>query len=100
MKSWTLRNALPLALLAVVFSVVLVEPAAAQALGGAENILQNIVDAFTGNIARLIAIIAAVIIGFAFLFGYVDLRVVGYFVVGCIIVFGAAEIVDMMQSGG
>lgn len=93
-----LRIVLPLALLAAVMSVLLVEPAAAQDLGGAENILQNIVDALTGNIARLIAIIAAIVIGFAFLFGYVDLRTVGYFIVGCIIIFGASELVDMMAG--
>jgi len=89
---------LPVALFALIFSVVLVEPALAQSLGGAENILQTIVDALTGNIARLIAIIACIIIGFAFMFGYVDLRVVGYFVVGAIILFGAAEIVDMLRT--
>lgn len=99
MNSLPLRNALPLALLAVVFSVALVEPAAAQSLGGAETIFQNIVDALTGNIARLIAIIAAIIIGFAFLFGFADLRIVGYFIVGCIIIFGASELVDMLASG-
>lgn len=91
---------LPLMLVAVLFSAVLVEPAMAQSLGGAESILETIVDALTGNIARLIAVIAAVVIGLAFLFGYVDLRVVGYFVVGCIIVFGAREIVDLMAGSG
>lgn len=88
----------PLVFVAVAFSVVMVEPAFAQSLGGAETILQTIVDALTGNIARLIAIIAAVVIGFAFLFGYVDLRTIGYFIVGCIILFGAAEIVDLVAT--
>ncbi|NSZ10052.1 MULTISPECIES: TrbC/VirB2 family protein [Agrobacterium] len=90
---------LPVMFLAVMFSALMIEPAMAQSLGGAESILQNIVDALTGNIARLIAIIACIIIGFCFLFGYVDLRTVGYFVVGAIIVFGAAEIVDLVASG-
>ncbi|PSH70128.1 Type IV secretory pathway AvhB2 protein [Phyllobacterium brassicacearum] len=89
---------LPLTIVALLLSVLFVEPAAAQSLGGAENILQTIVDALTGNIARLIAIIACIIIGFAFLFGYVDLRTVGYFVVGAIIVFGAKEIVDLLAQ--
>ncbi|NNU63384.1 TrbC/VirB2 family protein [Ochrobactrum soli] len=89
---------LPMAIIALFFSVLFVEPAAAQSLGGAENILNTIVNALTGNIARLIAIIACIIIGFAFLFGYVDLRVVGYFVVGAIIVFGAKEIVDLLAK--
>lgn len=89
---------LPLAIVAIFLSVIFVEPAAAQSLGGAENILQTIVDALTGNIARLIAIIACIMIGFAFLFGYVDLRTVGFFVVGAIIVFGAKEIVDLLAQ--
>lgn len=89
---------LPLLLMAAILSVVLVEPAAAQSLGGAESILETIVDALTGNIARLIAVIACIFIGFAFLFGYVDLRTVGYFVVGAIIVFGAREIVDLLSN--
>lgn len=90
---------LPVLMLALAFSVVLVEPAAAQSLGGAESILETIVNALTGNIARLIAVIACIIIGFMFLFGYVDLRVVGYFILGAIIVFGAREIVDLLSSG-
>ena len=89
---------LPFALVALCFSIVFIEPAAAQSLGGAENILNTIVNALTGNIARLIAIIACIIIGFAFLFGYADLRVVGYFIVGAIIVFGAKEIVDLLAK--
>ena len=92
------RRFLPFAIVALSFSMLFIEPAAAQSLGGAENILNTIVNALTGNIARLIAIIACVIIGFAFLFGYVDLRVVGYFVVGAIIVFGAKEIVDLLAK--
>ncbi|WP_285295579.1 TrbC/VirB2 family protein [Aureimonas altamirensis] len=91
---------LPTLLVAMTVSAFMVEPALAQSLGGAESILESIVDALTGNIARLIAVIAAVVIGLAFLFGYVDLRVVGYFVVGAIIVFGAREIVDLLAGSG
>jgi type IV secretion system protein VirB2 len=81
-----------------VFFVVFIEPSFADALGGAEKILNTIVDALTGNIARLIAVIACVTMGFAFLFGYVDFRVVGYFVLGCIIIFSAKEIVDLLAN--
>ncbi|MBB3948407.1 type IV secretion system protein VirB2 [Rhizobium skierniewicense] len=90
---------LPLMMAVVFFSAVMVEPAFAQSLGGAESILETIVDALTGNIARLIAIIACILVGFGFLFGFVDLRTVGYFVVGAIILFGAREIVDLLSSG-
>lgn len=88
----------PLTIAALAFAVLFVEPAAAQSLGGAESILTKIVDTLTGNPARLIAVIACIIIGFAFLFGYADLRVVGYFVIGAIIVFGAREIVDLLAK--
>ncbi|MDH2092617.1 MULTISPECIES: TrbC/VirB2 family protein [Agrobacterium] len=90
---------LPLMLAVVFFSAVMAEPAFAQSLGGAESILETIVDALTGNIARLIAIIACILVGFGFLFGFVDLRTVGYFIVGAIILFGAREIVDLLNSG-
>jgi type IV secretory pathway VirB2 component (pilin) len=71
---------------------------AAGSLSGAQSVLQSIVDVLTGDIARLVAIIACVVIGFTFMFGYVDLRTVGYFIVGVIILFGATEIVDLLKK--
>jgi len=99
--NFRLLRFLPLAMVAVFLSLFIMEPALAQGAGGlagAESVLEKIVGALTGNVARLIAIIACIIIGLAFMFGYVDLRTVGYFVIGTIIVFGAREIVDLLKT--
>lgn len=89
---------LPLALLAVILSALMVEPAAAQSLGGVETVLQSVVDLLTGNVARLIGIIAVVFIGLAWAFGYADMRTAGMTVLGLVIVFSAAEVVDLLAG--
>jgi len=86
----------PLAIVALLLSILLIEPAAAQSLGGAETTLNTIITALTGNIARLLATIACIIIGVTWMFGLVDLRIVGFFVIGAIIIFGAKDIVGMI----
>ena len=83
------------ALLAVagLLTLTLIEPAAAQSHGGVEKVLQNIVDALTGNEAKLLATIAVIVTGMAWMFGYLDLRKAGYVIFGVAILFGASEIV-------
>lgn len=54
--------------MATVFSLALIEPSLAQA-GGIESVLQNIVNMLQGNVARLLAIIAVIIVGIAWMFG-------------------------------
>lgn len=75
----------------------LAEPAFAQDVGG---FLQNFVDFLTGNNARLLAVAAVVIVGFLWMFGLFDLRRAAIVVLGIVVVFGAAEIVDMITGGG
>jgi len=97
----TLSRFLPVALLAILGTVLFMEPALAQGAGGlagAESALEKIVGILTGNVARLIAVIACILIGLAFMFGFVDLRTVGYFIIGTIIVFGAKEVVDLLKT--
>ena len=73
------------------FWLTLVEPAFAQAAGSnVEGFLQNVVDMLTGNIARLIAIIAVVLLGLSVMFGVLDMRRAGGTILGIIIVFSAA----------
>ncbi|ARM14573.1 UNVERIFIED_ORG: type IV secretory pathway VirB2 component (pilin) [Rhizobium esperanzae] len=57
------------ALMAVAIVACLVEPAFAQA-AGVETVLQNIVTMLTGNIARLLAVIAVIIICIAWILGF------------------------------
>lgn len=72
------------------------QPAMAQDV---EGLLQNVVDMLTGNTARLLAVIAVVVVGVLWMFGLFDLRRAAIVVLGIIVVFGAAEIVDMLTGG-
>lgn len=92
---WQQAGALALACCAC--ALVMTEPAYA-AGGGIEKVMQNIVDLLTGNTARLLAIIAVIIVGIGWSFGRVDMNKAGAVVVGIAVVFGAAEIVDMMMK--
>ncbi|CUX55064.1 TrbC/VirB2 family protein [Agrobacterium deltaense] len=80
-------------LMAVVIVACFVEPAFAQS-AGIETVLQNIVTMLTGNIARLLAIIAVIIICIAWMFGYMDLRKAGFWIIGIGGIFGATELVN------
>ena len=84
--------------MAFVTVAMLVEPAFAQA-AGIETILQNVVDLLQGNIFRLFATIAVILIALAWMFGYLDLRKAAYVVLGVAIVFGASEIVSTLTGG-
>ena len=86
------------AAMAAVFSLTLIEPSFAQS-GGIESVLQNIVNMLTGNVARLLAIIAVIIVGIAWMFGYLDLRKAAFVVLGIGIIFGATEIVNTISGG-
>lgn len=83
---------------AAVLTVATIEPAFAQATAGIESVLQNIVNMLTGNVAKLLAIIAVILVGIAWMFGYLDLRKAAYVVLGVAIIFGASEIVTMLTG--
>lgn len=92
------RHGAVLASASVLLTIAMVEPAAAQSLGGVEKVLQNIVDALTGNVAKLLATIAVIVVGMAWMFGYLDLRKAGYVIFGVAILFGASEIVSTITG--
>lgn len=69
----SLKNSAALLCMATVLSIALVEPALAQT-ANIEGVLQNIVNMLTGNVARLLATLAVIIVGIAWMFGYLDLR--------------------------
>ena len=91
------RHATVLTLLALVAMTALIEPAAAQT-ANVEKVLQNIVDALTGNVAKLLATLAVIITGLAWMFGYLDLRRAGFVIIGVAILFGASEIVGTLTG--
>lgn len=91
------RNAMLLVVVATTAAVVLTEPAAAQS-ANVEKVLQNIVTALTGNIAKLLATLAVIITGLAWMFGYLDLRRAGFVVMGVAVLFGASELVTTLTG--
>lgn len=99
MSRINMRSLTAITLMAAVFSAVAIEPAFAQSAGGIETVLQNIVTLLTGNVAKLLATIAVIIVGIAWMFGYLDLRKAAYVVLGIGIIFGASQIVSTISGG-
>lgn len=97
-----LRTGLTLGL-GLSFAVALAHPALAQSVGGVggnvETFLQNVVSLLTGNVARLLAVIAVILVGIGWMFGHIDLRRAGVVIIGIILIFGAAQIVSMITGG-
>lgn len=83
--------------IALATTLMSVQPAFAQA--NVEGLLQNVVDMLTGNTARLLAILAVVIVGILWMFGLCDLRRAAIVILGIVVVFGAAEIVGLITGG-
>ena len=83
--------------IALATSLILVQPAFASA--NVEGLLQNVVDMLTGNTARLLAVLAVVVVGILWMFGLFDLRRAAIVVLGIVVVFGAAEIVNLITGG-
>jgi len=83
--------------IAAALSLAAASPAFASA--NVEGLLQNVVDMLTGNTARLLAVLAVVIVGILWMFGLFDLRRAAIVVLGIVVVFGAAEIVNLITGG-
>ena len=79
----------------LMMSAFFLTPHLAHAASAWEDALQKVVDIFTGNTSRLLAILAVAGFGIGALFGRVSWRRAGEIVLGIAIVFGAASIVDM-----
>jgi type IV secretory pathway VirB2 component (pilin) len=94
----SLRKPAAVLCIGLVLSVGLAEPALAQT-ANIEGVLQNIVTMLTGNVARLLATLAVIIVGIAWMFGYLDLRKAAYVVLGVAITFGASEVVSTLTGG-
>lgn len=92
-----------LALAAGLLTLAHASPALAQARGVGGDIggfIQNIIELLNSNVIRGLAVIAIIITGIAWMFGHLDLRRAGTVVVGIIVIFSAAGIVDMIVGGG
>jgi type IV secretion system protein VirB2 len=78
-------------------------PAAAQtatAGGNLSTFLQNIVNLLNSGVVRLVAVLAIIATGAGWMFGHLDFRRAATVVLGIIVVFGAATIVDTITGGG
>jgi type IV secretion system protein VirB2 len=83
-------------------ALVVADPALAQSTGTGGNIgtfIQNIINLLNNNVIRGLAVIAIIVTGLAWMFGHLDLRRAGTVIVGIIVVFGAATIVDLITGG-
>lgn len=79
------------------------EPAFAQSGGVGGNIgsfIQNIINILNSSVIRGLAIIAIILTGIAWMFGHLDMRRAGTVVVGIIVIFSAAALVDLITGGG
>jgi type IV secretion system protein VirB2 len=81
-------------LVALPFAVVLAQPALAQDLDPLKNMLQTVVDALTGPIGRLIAILAVVAAGYMMFTGRLNWPLFLAIFFGVVLVFSAATIID------
>ena len=92
-----------LATFAIVGTLLAASPAYAQSAGGAGNVetfLQNIVNVITGNVGKLIAVIAIVGTGIAWMFGAASMRTLGTVIIGVLLIFSASWIVGQITGGG
>jgi type IV secretory pathway VirB2 component (pilin) len=83
---------------------VVATPALAQTTTGAGGnigtFIQNIIGILTNNVVRGLAIIAVIVTGIATMFGHLDLRRAGTVILGIIVIFSAAAIVDQVVGSG
>jgi type IV secretory pathway VirB2 component (pilin) len=99
-----LKRAGPTILLATLTFCAAASPALAQATGGTGGnigtFIQNIISILNSNVIRGLAVIAIIVTGIAWMFGHLDLRRAGAVIVGIIVIFSAAGLVDLMVGGG
>ena len=94
------RMALRIALVGVL--ALFATPALAQTTGVGGDLgsfLQNIIDLMNSTIVRLVATLAVIVTGFAWLSGHFDLRRAATVIVGIIVAFGASTIVSLFTGG-
>ena len=84
---------------ALLVSMLLSDPAHAQAADGITSMAENIKTWLTGTFAKTISVIAVVIVGFMFFTGRASLGLLVTVIVGIFIVFSAQWIVDTITGG-
>ena len=89
----------------LVFALLMIaDPALAQTTTGTGNAVnigtavQNIINLLNNNVTRSLAILAIIAAGIGWMFGHLDMRRAGLIIIGIIVVFGAATIVDLITG--
>lgn len=78
--------------LALLTTILIISPAAAQDLSPVTTMLQTIGTALTGPVGRALGLVALAAVGILFLTGRMNWIYAGSVVVGLVILFGAATI--------
>ncbi len=81
-------------------ALVMAEPGLAQAggTGSAETMLQAIVTFLTGNVGKLLAVVALIATAISWMFGAIDLRQAGSVFIGIVVLASAKTFVDLIWS--
>lgn len=102
MKANDMTRAVAVTALTFVFLMVVVEPAMAQTTtstgGNIGTFVQNVINLLNNNVTRGLAILAIIGVGFTWTIGHLDLRRAATVILGIIVVFGAATIVDLITG--
>ena len=88
--------------LAGALTLILADPALAQSTTSGANVgtfIQNAINILNSTVIRGLAIIAIIVTGIAWMFGHVDMRRAGTVIIGIMVIFGAATIVDLITGG-
>ncbi|OCP23636.1 MULTISPECIES: TrbC/VirB2 family protein [unclassified Ensifer] len=83
---------------ALMMTLALAEPSAAQDFGGVTTFLEAIVEAITGPIGIAISALAVMAVGFSFMTGRMDWTFAVSIIIGIAIVFGAATFVSSITA--
>jgi type IV secretion system protein VirB2 len=100
MKTVALPRPVLIAGLAIAL-VAIADPALAQTTTSGTSIgtfVQNVINLLNNGVTRGLAIIAIIATGIAWMLGHLDLRRAGAVVLGIIVIFGAATIVDLITG--
>lgn len=82
----------------IIFLMMFSPDVLAQSTSAIEDGAQWVLDLLTGNLARIVAIIAVVALGYLMLVGRMDIMRAVWIIIGIVVIFGAATIVDSIRG--
>lgn len=82
----------------IIFLVMFSPDVLAQSTSAIENGAQWVLNLLTGNLARIVATIAVVALGYLMFMGRMDIMRAVWIIIGIVVVFGAATIVESISG--